>query len=86
MRDKDHHHSAEEELLKLAEEGNPKDLLRLVNRAIAEIILTGQSYAIGTHKLTKPDLTALYKWRSILQTEVAAAGGNWVSVAVSKRR
>lgn len=92
-----HHHEPEEQpkssrrmdlddWLDLAEGGDPRDMLRMVNRAIAEVMLNGQSYMIGSRKLTKADLKTLYQFRNALMAEVSAMNGNSVTIAVSKRR
>lgn len=42
------------------------DLLEEVNKAIQKICIGGQSYQIGTKRLTRADLTQLYKMRNDL--------------------
>ena len=42
------------------------DLLTEVNMAIQKICIGGQSYQIGTKRLTRADLTQLYKRRNAL--------------------
>lgn len=42
------------------------DLLAEVNKAIQKICIGGQSYQIGTKRLTRADLTQLYKMRNDL--------------------
>jgi hypothetical protein len=42
------------------------DLLTEVNMAIQKICIGGQSYQIGTKRLTRADLTQLYKMRNDL--------------------
>ena len=42
------------------------DLLTEVNMAIQKICIGGQSYQIGTKRLTRADLTQLYKMRNNL--------------------
>ena len=42
------------------------DLLKEVNMAIQKICIGGQSYQIGTKRLTRADLTQLYKMRNDL--------------------
>ncbi|WP_235388827.1 peptidylprolyl isomerase [Enterocloster clostridioformis] len=42
------------------------DLLSEVNKAIQKICIGGQSYQIGTKRLTRADLTQLYKMRNDL--------------------
>ena len=51
---------------------NADDLLTQVNTAISKILLGGQSYQIGSRKLTRADLKELYAIRNDLQAQVAA--------------
>ena len=51
---------------------NADDLLTQVNTAISKILLSGQSYQIGSRKLTRADLKQLYAIRNDLQAQVAA--------------
>ena len=51
---------------------NTDELLTQVNTAISKILLSGQSYQIGSRKLTRADLKQLYAIRNDLQAQVAA--------------
>jgi hypothetical protein len=51
---------------------NADDLLTQVNTAISKILLGGQSYQIGSRKLTRADLKELYAIRNDLQAQAAA--------------
>ena len=48
------------------------EMLTQVNNAILSILQGGQSYAIGSRKLTRADLTQLYKMRQELESGLAA--------------
>lgn len=50
------------------------DLLTEVTTAIRKILIGGQSYQIGSRKLTRADLYQLRKLKEELQAEVAAEG------------
>ena len=52
---------------------NKKSLLSDIETAIHAIMVTGQSYKIGTRSLTRADLAELRKMRIDLQNEIAAA-------------
>lgn len=52
---------------------NKKALLNDIETAIHAIMVTGQSYKIGTRSLTRADLAELRKMRTALQNEIAAA-------------
>lgn len=52
-------------------EMNADDLLTQVNTAISKILLGGQSYQIGSRKLTRADLKELYAIRNDLQAQAA---------------
>ena len=52
---------------------NKKALLNDIETAIHAIMVTGQSYKIGTRSLTRADLAELRKMRTDLQNEIAAA-------------
>lgn len=49
-----------------------RELLEKVNTAIATIMVGGQSYQIGSRKLTRADLAQLRQMKKELQAEVAA--------------
>ncbi len=51
---------------------NADELLTQVNTAISKILLSGQSYQIGSRKLTRADLKELYAIRNDLQAQAAA--------------
>ena len=48
--------------------------LRVVNEAIANVLVGGQSYKIGSRQLTRADLSLLRSMRQELQAEIAAEG------------
>lgn len=50
------------------------ELLTEVNRAIYKILVGGQSYQIGSRKLTRADLAQLRAMKTELEAEVAANG------------
>lgn len=50
------------------------ELLKEVTIAIRKILIGGQSYQIGSRKLTRADLYQLRKLKEELQAEVAAEG------------
>jgi hypothetical protein len=50
----------------------PDALLNDVNTAISKILISGQSYQIGSRKLTRADLKELYAIRNDLQAQVAS--------------
>ena len=51
---------------------NADDLLTQVNTAISKILLGGQSYQIGSRKLTRAALKELYAIRRYLEAQAAA--------------
>lgn len=51
---------------------NVDELLPQVNTAISKILLGGQSYQIGSRKLTRADLKELYAIRRDLEAQAAA--------------
>ena len=51
----------------------PKDQLAVVNAAIQTILAGGQSYQIGTRKVTRADLAQLRKMQQELMSEVNAS-------------
>ena len=51
---------------------NADELLTQVNTAISKILISGQSYQIGSRKLTRADLKELYAIRNDLQAQAAA--------------
>lgn len=48
------------------------DMLREINNAIATILQGGQSYQIGSRKLTRADLAQLYQMRKEIESGIAA--------------
>ncbi len=53
-----------------------KELLNQVNSAISAILLTGQTYSIGSRSLTRANITELRKLKADLEAEVAAEEAN----------
>lgn len=49
-----------------------EELLEQVNQAIMNIAIGGQSYQIGSRKLTRADLTTLYDIKNDLMAQTAA--------------
>lgn len=55
---------------------NNKEFLSNVDKAIEIICTTGQSYQIGTRKMTRADLPTLYKMRNdLLAAEQSSESG-----------
>lgn len=52
--------------------GTPEQLLAEVNAAISKILIGGQSYQIGSRKLTRANLQELYAIRNDLQAQAAS--------------
>lgn len=52
------------------------ELLEQVNQAISAILLTGQSYTIGSRSLTRANITELRKLKADLEAEVASESAN----------
>lgn len=50
----------------------PADQLKEVNMAITRVLVGGQSYKIGSRRLTRADLSLLREMQKELQAEVAA--------------
>ena len=50
----------------------PAYLLEQVNKAISAILISGQSYKIGSRQLTRADLKELYAIRNDLQAQATA--------------
>ena len=48
------------------------DMLSEINQAILNILVGGQQYTIGSRKLTRADLSQLYKMRQDLEAQAAA--------------
>jgi hypothetical protein len=49
-------------------------MLDEVDKAISNILIGGQSYQIGTRKLTRADLNFLYKMKNDLTAQIASHG------------
>ncbi|MFQ8681970.1 peptidylprolyl isomerase [Enterocloster sp.] len=54
--------------------GTPEEQLATVNQAIYNILVGGQSYQIGSRRLTRADLALLQDMQSKLQAQIAADG------------
>ena len=52
------------------------ELYDQVNGAISAILLTGQSYKIGSRSLSRANITELRKLRSELEAQIAANNGS----------
>ena len=50
----------------------PAELLEQVNKAIAAVLVGGQSYKIGSRSLTRADLSMLKDMRDDLEAQVVA--------------
>lgn len=50
----------------------PAELLEQVNKAIAAVLVGGQSYKIGSRSLTRADLSMLKAMRDDLEAKVVA--------------
>lgn len=53
-----------------------RELLSQVTKAISAIMLTGQSYSIGSRSLTRANLTELRNLKAELEAEIAADENN----------
>ena len=53
-----------------------RELLSQVTKAISAIMLTGQSYSIGSRSLTRANLTELRNLKAELEAEIAADDNN----------
>ena len=53
----------------------PAELLEQVNKAIAAVLVGGQSYKIGSRSLTRANITELRNLRDALAAEAAAEDG-----------
>ena len=58
----------------MAEGITAAEMLQQVNEAITNVLVGGQSYQIGSRKLTRADLSALRTLKKELQAEVSAEG------------
>lgn len=50
----------------------PVAMLEIVNKAIEAILVGGQSYQIGSRRLTRADLPTLWKMKKELEAQIAA--------------
>ena len=50
----------------------PAELLEQVNKAIAAVLVGGQSYKIGSRSLTRADLSTLQAMRAELEAQITA--------------
>ena len=50
----------------------PAEMLEQVNKAIAAVLVGGQSYKIGSRSLTRADLSMLKSMRDDLEAQVVA--------------
>lgn len=50
--------------------GTPEEQLVVVNKAIYNVLVGGQSYRIGTKQLTRADLELLYDMQTKLQAQI----------------
>ena len=64
----------------------PAERLELVEQAIEEIMIAGQSYKLGSRQLTRADIKQLRAMRKELQSEIAAdsATGFFASTYVAE--
>ncbi len=62
----------------MAEEGQmtAAEMLQQVNEAITKVLIGGQSYQMGSRKLTRADLSMLRAMKKELQAEVNAEGSS----------
>ena len=62
----------------MAEEGQmtAAEMLQQVNEAITKVLIGGQSFQIGSRKLTRADLSMLRAMKKELQAEVNAEGSS----------
>ena len=52
-----------------------EEMLTEINKAIYAVLAGGQSYTIGSRKLTRADLAQLYKMRQEIESQIAADDG-----------
>ena len=55
--------------------GDPKEQLGVINNAIYNILAGGQSYQIGSRRLTRADLALLCEMQRKLQAQIANQNG-----------
>jgi hypothetical protein len=56
-------------------------LLAQIDTAIEKILMTGQSYKIGSRSLTRADLSELKEWKKQVENEIAAGDASNISGA-----
>ncbi len=56
--------------------GTPEEQLNTVNEAVYAVLKGGQSYQIGTRKLTRADLSELLDMQRRLQARIADQGNS----------
>ena len=56
--------------------GTPEEQLQIVNEAVYKVLKGGQSYQIGTKKLTRADLALLQDMQAKLQAQIADRNNN----------
>lgn len=56
--------------------GTPEEQLQTVNEAVYAVLKGGQSYQIGTRKLTRADLAELLDLQRRLQARIADQGNS----------
>lgn len=56
-------------------ENTNEQMLIEVETAIQKILVTGQTYKIGSRQLTRADISELIKWRDNLQAQVSEENG-----------
>lgn len=54
----------------------PQEMLSEINKAICTVLAGGQSYQIGTRRLTRADLKQLYEMKNEFEAQVNAESGN----------
>lgn len=54
----------------------PQEMLSEINRAICTVLAGGQSYQIGTRRLTRADLKQLYEMKNEFEAQVNAESEN----------
>lgn len=54
----------------------PQEMLKEINKAICTVLAGGQSYQIGTRRLTRADLKQLYEMKNEFEAQVNVESGN----------
>lgn len=76
-------------MAKEIEELTPEEMLKNIDKAIYTICVGGQSYQMGTRKLTRANLKELYEIKNDLQAQVSEQNAGLLDncyVAVFDRR